>query len=242
MNQVNDCSSQVEEERGERRRVGERSCSLAQEKWARRFRWRNHVVTAVAARGFEVSCWRSVEGTCCLSCQRSCVKRGQLSITCLAVSHCHPQGHAGHSYTMPEHSAEFSSPCRVSAMLPHSSDAFCAPPCTLTPRYCFGAPGAPARNPHSNCSLHLELVVCSPSLHSIRTGMRIRPLGPYRQSRSRPRPYLHHCHYMPRLAALAVSRYLRRSLVRRPTMPRRPYGPCRPCQHLQGRLSSPLTK
>ena len=96
MNQVSDCSSQVEEGE-ERRGEGERSFSLAQENWARRFRWRNHVVTAVAARGFEVSCWRSVEGTCCLSCQRSHVKRGQLRITCLAVSHCHPQGHAGDS-------------------------------------------------------------------------------------------------------------------------------------------------
>ena len=54
-------------------------------------------MTAAAARGSEVSCWKSVEETCCLSCHRSCAKRGQLRITCLAVSHCQPHGHAGDS-------------------------------------------------------------------------------------------------------------------------------------------------
>ena len=54
-------------------------------------------MTAAAAWALEVSRWKSVEETRCLSCQRSCVKRGQLRITCLAVSHCHPQGHAGES-------------------------------------------------------------------------------------------------------------------------------------------------
>ena len=45
--------------------------------------------------GLEVSCWKSVEETCWLSgsCQRCCVKRGQLRIMCLAVSHGHRQGH-----------------------------------------------------------------------------------------------------------------------------------------------------
>ena len=61
----------------------------------RRLRRRNHVVRAAAARGSEVSRWKSVEATAWRSCMRSLEKRGQLSMTCFAVSHCHPQGHAG---------------------------------------------------------------------------------------------------------------------------------------------------
>ena len=72
----------------------------------------------------------------------------------------------------------------------------------LTPGILLRSAGSPAQSPHSNCSLLPELVVCSLSLHSVRTGMRIHPLRPYRQSCSRPRPYLRHCHYMPHLAVV----------------------------------------
>ena len=54
-------------------------------------------MTAAAARGLEVSRWKSVEETCCLSRQRCWVNRGQLRMICLAVSHCHPHEHAGDS-------------------------------------------------------------------------------------------------------------------------------------------------
>ena len=103
---------------------------------------------------------------------------------------------------MPEHSVELAPPHRVSTTLSHSPEVSCTPPYVLTPGILLRSAGSPAQSPRSNCSLLPELVVCSLSLHSVRTGMRIRPLGPYRQSRSRPRPYLRHCHYMPRLAVV----------------------------------------
>ena len=72
----------------------------------------------------------------------------------------------------------------------------------LTPGILLQSAGSPAQSPRSNCSLLPELVVCSLSLHSVQTGIHIRPLGPYRQSCSRPRLYLCHCHYMPHLAVV----------------------------------------
>ena len=103
---------------------------------------------------------------------------------------------------MPEHSVELAPLHRVSTMLSHSPEVSCTLLYMLTPGILLRSAGSPAQSPHSNCSLLSELVVCSLSLHSVRTGMRICPLGPYRQSCSRPRPYLRHCHYMPRLAVV----------------------------------------
>ena len=103
---------------------------------------------------------------------------------------------------MPEHSVELAPPHRVSTTLSHSPEVSCTLPYVLTPGILLQSAGSPAQSPHSNCSLLPELVVCSLSLHSVQTGMRICPLGPYRQSCSRPRPYLCHCHYMPHLAVV----------------------------------------
>ena len=103
---------------------------------------------------------------------------------------------------MPEHSVELAPPHRVSTTLSHSPEVSCTLLYVLTPGILLQSAGSPAQSPRSNCSLLSELVVCSLSLHSVRTGMRICLLRPYRQSRSRPRPYLCHCHYMPRLAVV----------------------------------------
>ena len=103
---------------------------------------------------------------------------------------------------MPEHSVELAPPHRVSTTLSHSSEVSCTPLYILTPGILLWSAGSPAQSPHSNCSLLSELVVCSLSLHSIQTGMCICPLGLYRQSCSRPRPYLCHCYYILYLTAV----------------------------------------
>ena len=103
---------------------------------------------------------------------------------------------------MPEHSVELAPLHRVSTTLSHSPEVSCTPLYLLTPGILLQSAGSPAQSPHSNCSLLPELVVCSLSLHSVQTGMRICPLRLYRQSRSRPRLYLCHCHYMPHLGVV----------------------------------------
>ena len=103
---------------------------------------------------------------------------------------------------MPEHSVELAPPHRVSTTLSHSPEVSCTPPYVLTPGILLRSTGSPVQSPHSNCSLLPELVVCSLSLHSVQTGMHICPLRPYRQSCSRPRLYLCHCHYMPHLTVI----------------------------------------
>ena len=50
---------------------------------------------AAAARGSDVSLRKSVDEVFCRSCHRSCEKREQSRMICLAVSHCQPQGQAG---------------------------------------------------------------------------------------------------------------------------------------------------
>ena len=103
---------------------------------------------------------------------------------------------------MPEHSVELAPPHRVSTTLSHSPEVSCTLLYVFTPGILLRSAGSPAQSPHSNCSLLSELVVCSLSLHSVQTGMCICSLRPYRQSRSRPRPYLCHCQYMPHLAVV----------------------------------------
>ena len=103
---------------------------------------------------------------------------------------------------MPEHSVELAPPHRVSTTLSHSPEVSCTPLYVLTPGILLRSAGSPAQSPCSNCSLLPELVVCSLSLHSVQTSMRICPLRLYRQSCSRPRPYLRHCHYIPHLVVV----------------------------------------
>ena len=103
---------------------------------------------------------------------------------------------------MPEHSVELAPSHRVSTTLSHSPEVSCTPLYVRTPGILLRSAGSPAQSPRSNCSLLPELVVCSLSLHSIQTSMRICPLRPYRQSCSRPRPYLCHCYYIPHLAVV----------------------------------------
>ena len=103
---------------------------------------------------------------------------------------------------MPEHSVELAPPHRVSTTLSHSPKVSCTLLYMLTPGTLLRSAGSPAQSPHSNCSLLPELVVCSLSLHSVQTSIRIHPLRLYRQSCSRPRLYLCHCHYMPCLTVV----------------------------------------